>query len=137
MTETFENNRQVEVIEHHGEIKPRQNLRMSTREIIKQICLNNPVACKCDDVLYFEYLKKTKQISMKENKYEIFISIPKNKYGKLSKPGNILRTRRDLHGNKEIFYDDETERARAKYSKEFKERYSHQVPEEKPINMIS
>lgn len=136
MNETFVNcGREIEVIEHNGEIKPRKNKRMSTREIIKEICLKNPLACKCDDVLYFEYLKKTNQISMKKNQYEIFISIPKNKWGKLSKPGNILRIRRSLHENKEIFYDEKTEEARKKYQKEY-ESFYHPT-KERPINLIS
>ena len=137
MTETFENNMQVEVIEHHGEIKPRKSSHISIREIVKEICSKNPLALENDDVLYFEYLKKTKQISMKENKYEIFISIPKNKWGKLTKPESTSRVRRELHHDHKIKYSKETEEAREKHQKEFKGFYHHPSAEDKPISLIS
>ena len=71
----FNSNLQTETIIKEGNVK--RYIKPRTEEIVEDICLKSDYACKCDLMLYIEYLRKTKQAIVKFQDKNIIIIFDK------------------------------------------------------------
>ena len=113
----------IEIIEFQGSSNEIFSGHKSMMDDVLEILNENPICCKNDVLLYFEYLKLIGQIDMKVVGSEILISIQKSEINRLKKPESVSRCRRELHKLGLINYDRKTEDKRSKSEEAYHSHY--------------
>lgn len=112
-----------------------QEIQKTIKEHVKDILLNDEKACQNDLFLCLKFWQKTGQAVIYGNEDNMTITFKRSVFD-ITIPESISRARRELHHDRIVSYDKETEKARERKEIEYKE-YFHTnsiLEEESPIN---
>lgn len=100
------------------------DIQNTIKENVKMILQDNPTALKNDLALCIEFWSLTRQIKVTYSKDDVILRIRRDNLNSITLPESISRARRELHENKEIEYDEQTEMARELRRDELRQKYS-------------